>query len=66
MTAKLLFILFVGIAIIAGAIVGYNVIDQLPLRRDLIGQIVEVCLRAAVIATAGTIIILLVRRAYRW
>ena len=66
MVAKVLLVLLVSGAVIAGAIVGYSAIDQLPLRRDLIGQIVEGCLRAAVIATAGTIIILLVRRAYRW
>ena len=65
MAAKLLFILFVGIAIIAGAIVCYNAIGELPLRHDLLGQIVVGCLRAADIAIAGAIVILLVRRAYR-
>ena len=65
MAVKLLLALFVGIATIAGAIVCYNAIGELPLRHDLLGQIVGGCLRAADIVIAGTIVILLVRRAYQ-
>jgi Kef-type K+ transport system membrane component KefB len=65
MAIKIIFILFVGVAIIAGAIVCYSAIGELPLRNDLLGQIIVGCLRAADIAIAGAIVILLVRRAYR-
>lgn len=49
--------------VVVAAIFGYNAIDSLPLRQDMMGQIVEGCLRAADIAIAGAIAIVVFRRA---
>ena len=65
MAAKIFLVVIMGSAVIGGAILGYNAIGQLPLKGDLMGQILEGCLRAAVVGTAGAIVILLVRRAYQ-
>lgn len=62
MAVRIALKLILIVVVIIAAIVGYNSIDLLPLRQDMMGDIVEGCLRAADIATAAAIVIALFRR----
>ena len=65
MILKVLFALLVSCAIIAGAVLCFYAINSLPIPRDLLGQIVANCLRAADVALAGASVIYIMRRAFR-
>jgi len=65
MIVKVLIALLVSCAIIAGAVLCFHAISNLPIPRDLLGQIVAGCLRAADVAFAGASVIYIMRRAFR-
>ena len=63
MVVKVLMGFVVSCAIIAGAVLCFYAINGLPIPGDLLGQIVEGCLRAADIAFACAAVIYIMRRA---
>jgi len=65
MIVKVLLALLVSCAIIAGAVLCFHAISSLPIPRDLMGQIVAGCLRAADVALAGASVIYIMQRALR-